>query len=167
MNYSKILKYDVANTNDISCTLFVSGCTNNCTGCFNKPLQDFNYGNKWTKEIEDKFIEYCKNPNVHCIAILGGEPMQQGNDMYYLVKRLKEEVDKPIWIWTGCLFENLLKYQDTAKVLQYTDILIDGRFELSKKDLKLKHRGSTNQRIIDVKNSLKSNKVIEIDQDEL
>ena len=77
MNYAEIKQYDVANTPYISCTLFVSGCTNNCKGCFNKELQDFNYGKLWTKETENYFIECCKNTHVKNIAILGGEPMQQ------------------------------------------------------------------------------------------
>jgi len=164
MNYSKILPLDVANTDDLSCTLFVTGCSNNCKGCFNKDLQDFNAGEPFSKEIEDEFINKCQNDMVKCIALLGGEPMQQGNDMYYLVKRIKEEVGKPIWIWSGLTYEKLKKHPITDKILRYCDILIDGRFELDKKDLTLKHRGSSNQRIIDLKESFKNNKVILADK---
>ncbi|MFQ9545363.1 MAG: anaerobic ribonucleoside-triphosphate reductase activating protein [Clostridium sp.] len=161
MNYAEIKQYDVANTPNISCTLFVSGCTNNCKGCFNKELQDFSYGKLWTKETENYFIKCCKNPHVKNVAILGGEPMQQQiTPMLNLLKRIKAEVNKPIWVWTGCLWEDLIRIYHRTLFFPYIDILIDGKFEIDKKDLILKHRGSSNQRIIDVQKSLEENKVI-------
>ena len=162
MNYAEIKPLDVSNSIGISCTLFVSGCINNCEGCFNKDLQDFNYGKKWTEEVEDYFIECCKNPHVDNVCLLGGEVFQQDSDLiFYLVKRIHNEVKKPIWIWTGLLYEDIYTNINIAGILLFTDILIDGRFELDKKNLSLKHRGSSNQRIINVRESLKQNKIIE------
>ena len=90
MYFGKIRKFDVANGPGIRCTLFVSGCTFNCPGCFNKESQNFKYGNLFTKEIEDEFISYAKNPNVVGVSLLGGEIMQQNTDeILSLVKRIK------------------------------------------------------------------------------
>ena len=125
-------------------------------------MQDFNYGKEWTKEVEDYFIERCKSPHVDNICLLGGEVFQQDSDlMFYLLKRIHNEVKKLIWIWTGLLYEDIYTNINIAGLLLFTDILIDGRFEQDKKDLSLKHRGSSNQRIIDVQKSLKQNKIIE------
>lgn len=161
MNYAEIKPLDVSNSIGISCTLFVSGCTNNCEGCFNKDLQDFNYGKEWNKEVEDYFIECCKNPNVKNVCLLGGEVFQQDTQtIFNLMKRIKDEVSKPVWTWTGYTYEDIVTDIDKTYVLPFIDILIDGRFELDKRNLSLKHRGSSNQRIIDVVKSLKQNKVI-------
>ncbi|MBS6501481.1 MAG: anaerobic ribonucleoside-triphosphate reductase activating protein [Clostridium sp.] len=163
MNYSKIRKFDVSNGPGIRTTLFVSGCTNNCEGCFNKDLQDFNYGDKWTKETEE-FIGYVKNPNVKGINILGGEPMEQiqDKDLFNLLKRIKEETKKSIWLWSGYLYEDIIKNEDRLSILSLVDVLIDGRFEIDKRNISLKYRGSSNQRIIDVLKSLEKKEVVEI-----
>ena len=162
MNYANWIKLDVANTKGISTTLFVSGCTHNCEGCFNKEQQNFNYGKLYTKEFEEEFISFSKDENIECIAILGGEPFQQDENLLILLKRLKEEVKKPIWVWSGFCFEEILENPDRRKLLDCIDILIDGKFELKNRDLKLKYRGSSNQRVIDVYNSLMKNKIITI-----
>lgn len=161
MNYAEIKPLDVANSTGVSCTLFVSGCTNNCEGCFNKDLQDFNYGKEWTKEVEDYFIKCCKNPHVDNICLLGGEIFQQNMaTISHLLLRINREVRKPIWAWTGLLYEDLIIDVDKSFVLPFINILIDGRFEINKKDLSLRHRGSSNQRIIDVQESIEENRVI-------
>ena len=166
MNYAEIKPLDVANSTGVSCTLFVSGCTNDCKGCFNKDLQDFNYGKEWTEEVEDYFIECCKNPHVTNVCLLGGEVFQQDCDIIFrLLLRLKVEIKKPIWIWTGYTYEEIIKDKVLTQLLIYTDILIDGRFELDKRNLSLKHRGSSNQRIIDVQQSLQSNRIIKFQTD--
>lgn len=164
MNYAQLRKYDVTNGPGIRATLFVSGCTHKCPGCFNEEQQSFTYGNEWTKEIEDSFIEAASNPLVVGISILGGEPMQQLRDtcMIELLNRLKAQVQKPIWVWTGYTFEELLKNPEQKRLLSYIDVLIDGKFEMDKRDLMLKYRGSLNQRVIDVKESLWQNKIIEL-----
>lgn len=165
MNYAKIRKFDVSNGPGVRTTLFVSGCTNNCEGCFNKELQDFDYGEKWTKDIEDDFIRQIMNPNIVGVNILGGEPMDQirDKDLSNLLKRIKLETNKSIWLWSGYLYENILNSNDRNTILKYVDVLIDGRFELNKRNISLKYRGSSNQRVIDVAKSKEANRVIEIE----
>lgn len=161
MYYAKIRRYDITNGPGVRTTIFVSGCTHKCKGCFNTEAQSFTFGNEFTKEVEDQFIEYVKDNNVVGVNILGGEPMQQDNStMLRLVKRIKEETGKSIWIWTGCLFEDLIKDVDKLKILEYVDVLIDGKFELNSRNMMLQYRGSSNQRIIDVSKSLTHGKVI-------
>ena len=161
MKYAKIRKYDVSNFRGVNSTLFVSGCRFNCKGCFNKEAQDFNYGNEFTKEIEDLFISYIKDKHVEGVNLLGGEIFQQNLDIILnLVKRIKNETNKPIYAWTGYLFEDLLKDEKKVEILKYIDIVIDGKFELENKDLTLKFRGSSNQRVINVIESLVQDKVI-------
>lgn len=161
MKYAKIRKFDTANGPGVRATLFVSGCRFNCKGCFNKEAQDFDYGNEFTKEIEDEFIGYIKNPNVVGVNLLGGEIMQQDtNTILNLVKRIKKETGKNIWCWTGYRYEDLIKIDGKIEILKYIDVLVDGQFIEDKKDLMLKYRGSSNQRVIDVKQTLKQNKVI-------
>lgn len=164
MNYAKIKKFDVTNGPGVRTTLFVSGCTNNCEGCFNKEQQDFEYGQKWTKDTEDKFISYINNPNVQGVSILGGEPMEQtrDNDLFNLLVRIKSETDKSIWLWSGYVFEQIVKDSKKSKILEYVDVLIDGKFEIDKRNISLKYRGSENQRVIDVKSSIKENKIMEL-----
>ena len=161
MKYAKIRKYDISNAPGICTTLFVSGCTHNCEGCFNKEQQDFTYGNDFTKEIEDEFIEYSKSKQVKAVNILGGEPMQQLMDdtLLKLLKRIKLEVNKPIWLWSGYTFEEIVNNPKRAEILREVDVLIDGKFEADKRDLMLKYRGSSDQRVIDVKKSIKAKEV--------
>lgn len=165
MNYAKIRKFDVTNGPNVRTTLFVSGCTHNCKDCFNKEQQDFNYGEIFTKETEDEFIKYSMNPSIKGINILGGEPLQQLKDssLIDLLIRLNKEVKKTIWLWTGYTYEEVLSDQKKKEILNFIDVLIDGRFEIDKRDISLKYRGSINQRVIDVKKSLEKNQVIEIE----
>lgn len=157
MNYAQIRQYDIANGVGIRTTLFVSGCTFNCFNCFNKEYQDFKYGTKWTKDVEDYFINLAKDQNIDGVSILGGEPLMQDNDLYKLIVRIKEEVQKSIWLWTGYTFEQIP--EDKIKLLPYIDILVDGKFEQDKHHHSLQFRGSSNQRIIDVQKTLKSDKI--------
>lgn len=164
MNYAKIRRYDTSNWDGVNTTLFVSGCTFNCPGCFNKEAQDFNYGERFTFAVADKFVEYAKDEHVVGVCILGGEPFQQNLDMlYHLVYRLRKEVKKPIHIWTGYLWEELISDKNKKMILNYCDTLVDGRFDIRKKNLSLKYRGSSNQRVINVKESLKRGYVVEIE----
>lgn len=157
MNYAKIKWFDISNGPGVRASLFVSGCTHKCPGCFNQEAQDFNYGNPWTKEIENKFIEHLKKPEIVGVNILGGEPLQQGKPLRDLLKRINNEVKKPIWLWTGYTINEIIKSEDTLK--QFTiaecDVVVEGRFVEAKKDLSLKYRGSSNQRVIDMKESLR------------
>ena len=163
MNYAKIIKYDTGNWDGVNTTIFFSGCRFKCPGCFNKCAQDFNYGKKYTEEVEDLLISYAKDKHVVGVCILGGEPFQQDLDILLrLVKRIKKEVGKPIHIWSGYTFETLLGYRQIRPILDYIDTLVDGRFVLAKKDLNLKYRGSSNQRVIDVQASLRAGEIIQI-----
>ena len=164
MNYAQIRKLDVTNGPDVRTTLFVSGCTHNCDGCFNKEQQDFNYGNEFTKEKEDEFISYTLNPHVKGVNILGGEPMQQIKDgtLLNLLRRIKKETNKPIWLWSGYTFDNIINNPKRLELLKEVDVLIDGQFQIANRNIMLKYRGSSNQRVIDVSKSLKDNKIIEL-----
>lgn len=159
MKYAQMRQFDIANGKGIGCTLFVSGCTHNCKGCFNKEYQDFNFGQEWNKETEDRFIQMCKNPNVDHVSILGGEPFQQDVDtLFSLFYRIKTETNKPIWLWTGynwAEWDYMYNY-----LVHYIDVLVDGRFMEPKKDLTLKWKGSTNQRAINVKETFKQGKIV-------
>ena len=161
MNYAKIRKYDISNAPGVGATLFVSGCTHGCEGCFNKEQQNFKYGKEFTEETKKEFINICKNENIKAINILGGEPMQQvkDNTLLDLLKSLNEEVGKPIWLWSGYTFEEIINNPERLALLKEVDVLIDGKYDENKKDLMLKYRGSSNQRVIDVKESLKNNEI--------
>lgn len=161
MNYADIRKYDTANGNGISSSIFFSGCKFHCKGCFNKEAQDFNYGKSYTKEVEGLFISYLKDKHVSHASLLGGETFQQDLEIIlHLVKRIKNEVNKPIWIWTGYLWQDLIKYIDKLNILEYIDVLVDGQFQEDKKNFNLLWKGSNNQRIINVQESLKRDEVI-------
>lgn len=161
MNYAQIRQFDTANGTGIACTLFVSGCNFFCKNCFNKEYQDFNYGNLWTDEVKNNFIKMCLNPNVDHVSILGGEPLSQDYDiMYNLIKSIKEEVRKPIWLWTGYTYEKLNIRQ--KEIVLMVDYLIDGQFIEELKNYKLKFKGSSNQRVIDIQKSLKNKEIVEL-----
>ena len=160
MNYADIKRVDVANGEGVRVSVFVSGCNHHCKGCFNQCAWDFNYGNKFTEQEMDKVINYLDHDYISGLTLLGGEP---------LVKKVKEKFpDKNIWCYTGFDFEKdvvgkMAKENETTKeLLKYLDVVVDGKFEEDKKDLKLKFRGSSNQRIIDVQESLKEKQPVEI-----
>ena len=161
MNYADLRPFDATNGIGIGTSLFVSGCLFHCKECFNKEAWDFNYGKPFTKEVEDYFINCAKNPHIDHVSLLGGEVFYQDLDVILnLVKRIKTEVNKTLWVWSGFTFDELLKDKSKANILKYIDILVDGQFEIDKKDINLLFKGSSNQRIIDVQESLKQNKII-------
>ena len=169
MYYADIKKYDVANGPGIRISLFVSGCTHHCKGCFNEAAWDFKYGNPYTEVQTNEIIEYMKNDFVSGITILGGEPFEYVNQqgILPLLKKIRDIYpEKSIWVFSGYLFDKdiidkmLKEYDITKELLSYIDVIVDGKFELDNKNLSLKFRGSSNQRIINVKESLKKNKVI-------
>lgn len=159
MRYAKIRKFDVSNGPGVRATLFVSGCSHRCEGCFNVEAQSFSYGEIWNEDIEKKFMSYVKNPNIVGVNILGGEPMEQDETLNNLLIKIKE-TGKDIWLWSGYTFEEVIASSKKLKLLSLVDVLIDGKFELENRDLMLKYRGSKNQRIINVKDSLKENKLV-------
>lgn len=161
MNYADLRPFDATNGTGIGTSLFVSGCLFHCKECFNKEAWDFNYGKPFTKEVEDYFINCAKNPHIDHVSLLGGEVFYQDLDVILnLVKRIKTEVNKTLWVWSGFTFDELLKDKSKANILKYIDILVDGQFKIDKKDINLLFKGSSNQRIIDVQESLKQNKII-------
>ena len=164
MRYNKIRRYDVTNGPGVRTTIFVSGCTHNCEDCFNKELQDFEYGDIWSQKSEDEFIDYVSNPMVVGINVLGGEPLQQTIDdsLLDLLKRVKNEFpEKSIWLWTGDLFEEAIENEKKLAIIEQVDVIIDGQFQKDKRNIKLKYRGSENQRVIDVKESLEKDEIVE------
>lgn len=142
MRYAQIRKFDISNGEGIACSLFVQGCTHRCEGCFNKETWNFDGGKEFTQEVLDKFISLCNKEHVKCVSILGGEPLDQP-EILEVLKEIKSKVNKPLYLWTGYLIENIDK-----ELLKYIDVLIDGKFELDKRDLSLKLRGSSNQRVL-------------------
>lgn len=169
MNYADIKKADVANGLGVRVSVFVSGCTHHCKNCFNREAWDFNYGKEFTEKEEERVINELDHPYVAGLSLLGGEPLEHVNQkgLLPLVKKVKEKFpEKNIWCYTGYKFdkdimENMCKnWEETPEILKYIDVIVDGEFEEDKKDLKLRFRGSSNQRIIDVKKSLKENKTV-------
>ena len=163
MNYAKIVKYDTINWEGINAAIFVSGCMFNCPGCFNKEAQAYNYGDKLTEQTLTDFIIHCQDPKVKGINILGGDLFWQDMiEAFDFLFRLYTEVKKPIRVWTGFTYEEIYKDKTRRPLLAMIDFLIDGRFEIDKKDLNLLYRGSSNQRVIDVQDSLRLGEIVTI-----
>ena len=161
MKYAQIREMDVTNGNGIGVALFTQGCPYHCKNCFNPETWDFNKGTDWTKETENKIIELLKPEYITRLTILGGEPLIERNiePLTTLLKRVKGVYpDKQVWLYTGGDFEVLEGLYE--EIFRYIDILIDGRYIDDLRDYKLKWRGSSNQRIIDVQASLKSGDVV-------
>ena len=158
MRYGQIRKYDVANGPGIRTSVFFTGCPFKCKGCFNEKYQSFSSGNLWTESEENKLFEYLSSKHISGLSVLGGEPLVQGNELRNLLKRVKEKTGKSVWLWSGFEFEQLDSNQ--LKILEYVDVLVDGLFVVEKKDLKLKFRGSSNQRVIDLKKTRDCGKIV-------
>lgn len=174
MNYADIKQYDVANGLGIRVSLFVSGCTHHCKNCFNKETWDFQYGNPFTEEEIQKILDYLKPSYVSGLSLLGGEPFEPENQegLLPLVRQVKEVYpEKDIWCYTGYLFDEdicgkmLEQVPETRELLSYIDIIVDGPFVEERKNLKIRFRGSDNQRIIDVKKTREAGKIILWDED--
>ncbi|MGK0551330.1 anaerobic ribonucleoside-triphosphate reductase activating protein [Enterococcus faecalis] len=144
-------------------SLYVSGCLFACEGCFNKAVQNFNYGVPYTKDLEERIIDDLKHDYVQGLTLLGGEPFLNTDVCLAVVKRVRATFgnQKDVWSWSGYTFEELLlETPDKLHLLKTIDILVDGRFELAKRNLNLQFRGSSNQRIIDVPKSLAAGKAV-------
>ena len=169
MNYADIKQYDVANGPGVRISLFVSGCTHRCPNCFNEVAWDFDYGQPFTQETVDSILQMLKPAYVKGITLLGGEPFEPQNQPA-LVDMLRQSKanypQKSVWAFSGYLFDrdiqpgNLGDPAITREFLSYVDVLVDGKFEEDKKDLTLRFRGSSNQRIIDVPASLAAGEVV-------
>lgn len=170
MHYADIKKADIANGIGVRVSVFVSGCNHHCKGCFNSEAWDFNYGKEFTEKEVNKVIEELDHPYIEGLSLLGGEPLERINQqgLLPLVKKVKEKFpEKNIWCYTGFKFDedvidNMYEnWEETKELMSYIDVIVDGKFEQDKKDLNLKFRGSRNQRIIDVQESLKEKSIIE------
>ena len=169
MNYAEIKTCDIANGPGVRTSLFVSGCTHRCQNCFNEIAWDFNYGEPFTKETEDYILETLKPDYIKGLTLLGGEPMEHVNQIGLLpfIRRVKEIYpQKSIWCFTGYTFETDIldrmckEYAETAELISSFDVIVDGKFVQELRNLMLKFRGSENQRIIKVQESLKEGKTI-------
>ena len=169
MNYATIKNCDIANGPGVRVSLFVSGCTHRCPGCFNEEAWDFDFGKPFTQQTIDEIIQMLTPPYVRGLTLLGGEPFDPRNQraIVELLRQVKQKLPgKSIWAFSGYLFDRdilsgrLGDWEITKEYLSYLDVLVDGPFVLSKKNLSLRFRGSENQRLIDVPASLSSGTVV-------
>ncbi len=169
MNYATIKKYDVANGPGVRVSLFVSGCSHHCPGCFNPETWDFNFGKPFDSDVMNEILEAMQPSYIHGFTLLGGEPFEYVNQqgVLPLLKEMKSRFpNKDIWCFTGYDFEKDIlgdmvnKWPETSEMLSYIDVLVDGEFVEAQKNLSLRFRGSENQRLIKVAESLNANEVI-------
>ena len=169
MNYAEIKNCEIANGPGVRISLFVSGCTHHCPGCFNQVAWDFDYGQPFTQQTIDQILEMLKPGYIKGLTLLGGEPFEPENQgaIVELLRQIKEKYpEKSIWAFSGYLFDRdilsgrLGNWEITKEYLSYLDVLVDGPFVEAKKNLSLRFRGSENQRIIDVPASLAANRIV-------
>ena len=169
MNYATIKKCDIANGPGVRVSLFVSGCTHRCKGCFNEVAWDFDYGEPFTQVTVDTILNLLRPDHIRGLTLLGGEPFEPQNQpaLVELLRQVKEKYPrKSVWAFSGYLFDKdilagrLGPWEITKEFLSYLDVLVDGPFVEAKKNLSLRFRGSENQRLIDVPASLKQGEVV-------
>jgi len=173
MHYCEIKNCDIANGTGVRVSLFVSGCTNHCEECFQPETWDFCYGEPFTKEVEDKIIEMLRPDYITGLTLLGGEPFEPKNqrELLSFVRRVREELpEKNIWAFSGFTLDKELwqegsypRCEVTDELLSLIDVLVDGRFVNALKNIRLKFRGSENQRIIDMKSTLAKGEIVLMD----
>ena len=160
MRYNKIRKMDISNGPGVRVSIFMQGCTFNCKNCFNKDTHDFNGGKEFNDETIERVLDLCDNEHIEGLSILGGEPMHPNNidGTTKLAKAFKEKFpNKNVWAWSGFSYDEDLKNKEVVK---YLDVLIDGRYDDELSNPTLKWKGSENQRVIDVQESLKDSKIV-------
>ena len=163
MRYSQIRKLDISNGEGIGISLFVQGCHFHCKNCFNHETWDFNSGKEWTEEVQCSFLNLINKPFVKRVSILGGEPLTDENieDVLKLIKTIKSDFYLvKIWLYSGFTYEECLKTPLKQAILEHIDVLVDGCYDDNKRDISLHWRGSSNQRVINVKESIKQDKVV-------
>ena len=160
MHYNKIRKMDISNGPGVRVSIFFQGCQFHCKGCFNEETWDFNGGKEFNLDVINHVIELCNNDYIEGLSILGGEPLNPVNieGTTLLAKTFKEKYpNKTIWLWSGYIFEDYIKDKE---IVNYLDVIVDGQFKIDLSSPLLKYKGSSNQRVIDVKKSVKNNKII-------
>ena len=175
MYYGTIKKYDIANGPGVRVSLFVSGCRHHCKGCFNAETWDFRYGQLYTEETEKEILAALEPGYIQGFTLLGGEPFEPENqvELVHLLQKVRETYpEKDIWCYSGYDFEkdmltgNLGPWEITEEMLSYIDVLVDGEFKLELKNPNLRFRGSENQRVILVQESLKADGIVQWDDGE-
>ena len=160
MRYNKIRKMDISNGPGVRVSIFFQGCHFHCPGCFNPDTWDFNGGKEFNDDVINHVLDLCKSDVICGLSILGGEPLNPKNILgtTKLAKRFKETYpNKTIWLWSGYLFD---EYIHDKEIVNYLDVLVDGQFKIDLSSPLLHYKGSSNQRVIDVKKSIKKKKVI-------
>ena len=160
MRYNKIRKMDISNGPGVRVSIFMQGCSFNCKNCFNKETHDFSGGKEFCDETVERVLELCDNENIEGLSILGGEPMHPSNieGTTKLAKAFKEKFpNKNVWAWSGFSFDKDLKDKEVVK---YLDVLIDGQYNDELSNPTLKWKGSENQRVINVQESLKDSNIV-------
>ena len=160
MRYNKIRKMDISNGPGVRVSIFMQGCAFNCQNCFNQETHDFNGGKEFTDETIQRVLELCNNENIVGLSILGGEPMHPKNieGTVELARAFKKKFPKKtVWVWSGFLYDDIM--ERNKEVFDYIDVLVDGQYDDNLYNPTLKWRGSSNQRVIDVKKTKKSGKV--------
>lgn len=164
MNYAQIRKYDIANGPGVRTTIFLTGCTLNCKNCFNKEYQNFHFGKVFDEKAFDEVMDCLSDANISGLSVLGGEPFDNLAGLKEFITKVRAKTEKDIWVYSGYTFEELLEKDGAMDVLKNIDVLVDGRFVEDLKDLKLKFRGSSNQRIIDMKRTLEEDEILLMDK---
>ena len=163
-NYGKLNSMDVANGPGIRVSIFFSGCTHRCPNCFNSDLWDFHYGKPFTTDTIQTIIKLMEPEYISGLSILGGEPFQSIPPMISLIEAVKSAYpNKTIWIWTGYLFEKIkvmMTETDADAIFKNVDVIVDGPYKDELSDLTLKFKGSSNQRLIDVKKTIEKNEIV-------
>ena len=168
MNYAAIKKRDIANGPGVRVSLFVSGCTHHCPGCFNADTWDFSYGEPFTVAVQDELLAAMEPDYVHGLSLLGGEPFEAANQraLVPFLHRVRERYPrKTIWCYSGYTLEELRgsgrsRCEVTDEMLSLLDVLVDGRFVLEKKNIRLRFRGSENQRLIDMRSTREAGEIV-------
>lgn len=175
MRFASMRNLDISNGEGVGVSLFVQGCDRHCFNCFNPDTWDFNGGKEWTEETKNKFIKLIDRPYINRISVLGGEPLAKQNldEVLSLIKEIRISFpEKTIWLYTGYSYSKIFQGQSSClsqegldnfkrrEIIKQCDVLIDGEYIDERRDITLKWRGSSNQRVIDVKQSLTQNKVV-------
>ena len=175
MNYATVKTHDIANGPGVRVSLYVSGCTHHCKGCFNPETWDFNYGQPFTEATERELLRLLDNEHIRGLSLLGGEPFEPANQAVLapFLQRMKAKFpQKDVWCYSGYDFEkdmltgNLGPWEITEQMLNCIDVLVDGEFVIDLKNPNLRFRGSANQRVILVQESLKEDKIVQWDDGE-